>query len=143
MKAPAVMYFILFSRRQNWASATTCVMSVVNSNSEVRSCGTVRFAFFVQLHFLPFQEIKSQLSIILTSGGDGGGGGGGGGDDDDDDDDNETDVIKKEAKKILKYKDLALEIQHMWNVNTKVIPIIIGANGTNLQAFRKYLSRRA
>ena len=25
-------------------------------------------------------------------------------------------VIKKEAKKILKYKDLTIEIQRMWNV---------------------------
>jgi hypothetical protein len=28
-------------------------------------------------------------------------------------------VIKKEAKKILKYKDLTIEIQRMWNVKTK------------------------
>jgi hypothetical protein len=25
-------------------------------------------------------------------------------------------VIKKEAEKILKYKDLTIEIEHMWNV---------------------------
>ena len=30
-------------------------------------------------------------------------------------------VIKKEAEKILKYKDLTIEIKHMWNVKTKVI----------------------
>ena len=28
-------------------------------------------------------------------------------------------VIKKEAEKILKYKDLIIEIQHMWNMNAK------------------------
>ena len=38
-------------------------------------------------------------------------------------------VIKKEAEKILKYKDLRLEIQRMWNVKTKVIPLIIGRLG--------------
>jgi hypothetical protein len=39
-------------------------------------------------------------------------------------------VIEKEAEKILKYKDLALEIPHMWKVKTRVIPVIIGATGT-------------
>jgi len=49
-------------------------------------------------------------------------------------------VIKKEAEKILKYKDLAIEIQRMWNVKTKVIPVIIGATGTISKSFRKYVS---
>jgi len=49
-------------------------------------------------------------------------------------------VIKKEAEKILKYKDLTIEIQRMWNVKTKVIPIIIDATGTILKSFRKYVS---
>jgi len=49
-------------------------------------------------------------------------------------------VIKKEAEKILKYKDLTIEIQFMWNVKTKVIPVIIGATGTNSKSFRKYVS---
>jgi hypothetical protein len=39
-------------------------------------------------------------------------------------------VLKKEAEKILKYKDIKTEIQRMWNVKTMVIPVIIGATGT-------------
>ena len=30
-------------------------------------------------------------------------------------------MIKKEVEKILKYIDLIIEIQHMWNVKAKVI----------------------
>ena len=42
----------------------------------------------------------------------------------------DSSVIKKEAEKILKYKDLTVEIERMWNVKTAVIPVIIGATGT-------------
>jgi hypothetical protein len=49
-------------------------------------------------------------------------------------------VIKKEAEKILKYRDLTIEIQRMWNVKTKVISVIIGATGAILKSFRKYVS---
>ena len=49
-------------------------------------------------------------------------------------------VIKKEAEKILKYKDLTIEIQRMWKVKTRVIPVIIGATGTISKSLRKYIS---
>ena len=49
-------------------------------------------------------------------------------------------MIKKEAEKILKYKDLTIEIQRMWKVKIRVIPVIIGATGTNSKSFRKYVS---
>jgi hypothetical protein len=49
-------------------------------------------------------------------------------------------VFKKEAEKILKYKDLTIEIQRMWNVNTSLIPVIIGATGTISKSFRKYIA---
>jgi hypothetical protein len=46
-------------------------------------------------------------------------------------------VIKKEAEKILKYKDLTLEIQRMWNVKTRMILVTIGATGIISKSFRK------
>ena len=46
-------------------------------------------------------------------------------------------VIKKEAKKILKCKDLTIEIQCMWNIKTKMMPVITGATGTISKSFRK------
>jgi hypothetical protein len=49
-------------------------------------------------------------------------------------------VIQKEVEKILKYNDLTIEIQCMWNVKTRVIPVIIGATGTISKSFRKCVS---
>ena len=48
-------------------------------------------------------------------------------------------VIKNEAE-ILKYEDLTIQIQRMWNVKTRVIPVINGAAGTISKLFRKYVS---
>jgi ribosomal protein L17 len=49
-------------------------------------------------------------------------------------------VIKKEAEKILKYEDLITETQRMWNVKTKVAPVITGATGTISKSSRGSLS---
>jgi len=35
---------------------------------------------------------------------------------------------------------IIMEIQRMWNVNSKVIPVIIGATGTISKSFRQYLN---
>jgi hypothetical protein len=46
-------------------------------------------------------------------------------------------VVKKEADKILKCKGLIIEIQRMWNVKAKALPVI---RGTVLKSFRENLS---
>jgi hypothetical protein len=40
----------------------------------------------------------------------------------------------------LKYKDLTIKIQRMWNVKTRVIPVTIWGIGTISKSFRKYVS---
>jgi hypothetical protein len=48
-------------------------------------------------------------------------------------------VIQKEAKKKLKYKNLSLEIQRMWNMKCFDIPVIIGVTGIVNRSLQKYL----
>jgi hypothetical protein len=49
-------------------------------------------------------------------------------------------VIQKGAGNILKYKNLKIGIQCMWNVKTGVMSVIIGATGTISKRFIKYVS---
>jgi hypothetical protein len=49
-------------------------------------------------------------------------------------------VIEKEGENILKCKYLITEIQRMWNVRAKVIPVVTGATGTISKSIRQYLS---
>jgi hypothetical protein len=48
-------------------------------------------------------------------------------------------VIKKGAEKISEYKDLTIEILHMWSATAKIIPVIIGATETISKSLRHYL----
>ena len=52
----------------------------------------------------------------------------------------ERNVIKKEAEIILQHEDLIIEIQGMWNVKAKVIPVITVATGAISKSLRQYLS---
>jgi hypothetical protein len=48
-------------------------------------------------------------------------------------------IVQKEAEKKLKYKSLCIEIQRMWNLNCTIIPVILGATGTETRSLRKNL----
>jgi hypothetical protein len=49
-------------------------------------------------------------------------------------------VVKKDDEKFLKYKNLIIEIQRMWNVKAKLIPARTGATGTISKSLRQYLN---
>jgi len=46
-------------------------------------------------------------------------------------------IIIIKAEKILKYKDLTIEIQRMWNVKSKAIPVLVGTTGTIFKVIQK------
>ena len=49
-------------------------------------------------------------------------------------------VGTKELEKMVKYRDLSIEVQRLWEQKkVKVVPIVIGALGTVPAAFRKHL----
>jgi hypothetical protein len=48
-------------------------------------------------------------------------------------------VIQKKAEKKLKYKNISIEIQRMWNMKCFVMPVIIGATGIVSKGLQKYL----
>ena len=48
-------------------------------------------------------------------------------------------VNAKEMEKTEKYQDLARDVQKLWNMRTKVIPVVIGALGTTPKELSKRL----
>jgi len=45
----------------------------------------------------------------------------------------------REAKKFLKYEDLTIAVQCMWNVKTMVTQVVIVGTGSISKSFMKYL----
>jgi len=48
---------------------------------------------------------------------------------------------QKEAEKITKYRDLAIEIGRIWKTKVQTIPIIVGALGAVTKTYRKHLKK--
>ena len=49
-------------------------------------------------------------------------------------------VAQKEAEKIEKYIDLRRELQKLWKVKAKVVPIVVSALGTVSRSLNSYLN---
>jgi hypothetical protein len=47
---------------------------------------------------------------------------------------------EERSLKVFKYKELTIEIHHIWNVKAKVISVIIGVNETISKTLKQYLS---
>ena len=54
---------------------------------------------------------------------------------------NDTHINEKEREKIEKYQDLRLEIQRMWDVKAKVVPVVVGALGAVTNNLESYLGQ--
>jgi hypothetical protein len=48
--------------------------------------------------------------------------------------------VIKEAQKVLRYKDLTIEIQRMWNIQAKAKPLKVQTTRTISKSLGKYLS---
>jgi hypothetical protein len=52
-------------------------------------------------------------------------------------------VIKKEAEKVLKHKDIIIEIRRMWNVEAKVITVLTGGEWNHFRIIQKIPEQRS
>ena len=48
-------------------------------------------------------------------------------------------VVQKEAERKLKYNNLCIEIQRMWNMKFMIMPVITGATGIVTKGLKKNL----
>ena len=50
-------------------------------------------------------------------------------------------IDEKEAEKIDKYQELRIELERLWNMKTKIVPIVIGALGAISTQFKNHIDR--
>ena len=55
----------------------------------------------------------------------------------------DTNIKDQEAEKIDKYQDLRVEVQKLWNVKAKVVPVVIGTLGETSAQIEKHFKNTA
>ena len=50
-------------------------------------------------------------------------------------------ILDKEQEKITKYQDLRIEVEHLGNKKTRIIPVAIGALGALSDYFHSYIKQ--
>ena len=50
-------------------------------------------------------------------------------------------IEEKEEDMIVKYQDLGMELQKMWNVKVKIIPLVVVSSGAMLKQFGNTLKQ--
>ena len=52
----------------------------------------------------------------------------------------DNNIKEKEIEKITKYQDLKLEVQKLWKIKAKVVPVVIGGLGATSKEIGKHLA---
>ena len=51
----------------------------------------------------------------------------------------DANIKDKETEKITKYQDLKIELQRMWNIKARVVPVVVGVLGATSPGIEKHL----
>ena len=53
----------------------------------------------------------------------------------------DSNILQKETEKYEKYQDLAREIKRIWKSRTKVVPVVVGALGSESKKLAGHLEQ--
>ena len=49
-------------------------------------------------------------------------------------------ISEKEQEKITKYQNLRIELEHLWNKKTRIVPVVVGALGAVSNHFHDFIN---
>ena len=53
----------------------------------------------------------------------------------------DVNIVSKEKEKIMKYQQLRIELEKLWNVKFTIVPVVIGALGSFTPNLQQYLNQ--